>query len=116
MATKEDIEKIDPYMHGHFIGSLTFPLKAGIISHICGLEEVKACEKVTGIAQYYSDGDEVKDSYIGTLSQHLCRIKMMTESIDEYKELIQWMESKVSVTDIEGNDMIYRRFDINRLK
>lgn len=116
MATPEDIAKIDPYMNGHFIGSLTFPLKAGKISHISGLEVVKACKKVTGIAQYYFDGDVVKDSYIGTLSQHLCRIKMMTESRDEYKELIQWIESKVSVVDSDGNDMIYRRFDINRLK
>ncbi len=116
MATKEDIEKIDPYMHGHYIGSLTFPLKAGVIHHISGLDEVKECKKVIGIAQYYFDGDEVKDSYIGTLSQHLCRVKMMTESLDEYKELIQWIESKVSVVDSEGKDMIYRRFDINRLK
>ncbi len=116
MATNEDIEKIDPYMHGHFIGSLTFPLKAGKISHISGLEEIKNCDKVTSIAQYYYDGDEIKDSYIGTLLQHLCRVKMMTESIEEYKELISWIESKVSVVDQEGNDMIYRRFDINRLK
>ena len=116
MATNEDIEKIDPYMHGHFIGSLTFPLKAGVISHISGLEEVRNCDKVTSIAQYYYDGDEIKDSYIGTLLQHLCRVKMMTESIEEYKELISWIESKVSVVDQEGNDMIYRRFDINRLK
>ena len=116
MATKEDIEKIDPYMHGHFIGSLTFPLKGGVISHISGLDEVKRCERVIGISQYYFEGDEVKDSYIGTLSQHMCRVKMMTESIEEYKELINWMESIVSVIDSEGNDMIYRRFDTSRLK
>lgn len=116
MATSEDISKIDPYMHGHFIGSLTFPLKAGKISHISGLEEVKKCENVMGVAQYYYDGDEVKDTYIGTLSQHLCRVKIMTESIEEYKNLILWIESIVSVIDVDGNDMIYRRFDINRLK
>ena len=116
MATSEDISKIDPYMNGHFIGSLNFPLKAGFISHISGLEEVKKCHNITGIAQYYYDGDEVKESYIGTLSQHLCRVKMITESFEEYKDLIKWVESKVCVVDREGHDMIYRRFDINRLK
>lgn len=116
MAMASDIAKIDPYMNGHFIGSLTFPLRAGVIAHISGLEEVGKCGKVMGIAQYYHDGDEVKESCIGTLSQHLCRIKMMTDSIEEYKQLIQWAEAVVSVVDNEGKDMIYRRFDINRLK
>lgn len=116
MATSEEIARIDPYMHGHFIGSMTIPLRAGVISYISGLDNVRACEKVTGIAQYYYAGDEVKDAYIGTLLQHLCRIKMMTESIEEYKQLILWIESIVSVVDEKGEDMIYRRFDINRLK
>ncbi len=103
-------------MHGHHIGSLTIPLKAGTIGKITGLDEILDCDKVQSIAQYYYEGDVVKESYIGTLLQHFCRVKMMTDSIEEYKNLIIWINAKIQVLDNEGKDMVYRRFDINRLR
>lgn len=41
MATLDEIEKIDPYMHGDYVESLTVPLKAGVIGKISRSDEVR---------------------------------------------------------------------------
>ena len=116
MATQEDVANIDPYMKGHIVGSLTVPLKAGVIGEIEGLEEIQSSKQVVSINQYYLVGDEVKDCYIGTLSQHLCRVKILTDSIEEFRKALTFIQQTIKVTDSCGNDQIYRRFDLSRLK
>lgn len=116
MATAEEKKKIDPYMHGHFIGSITIPLKAGTIGTISGVEEVKQNKFVTGFVQYYKAGQTIAPEYIGTLVQHFCRVKMMTHSVEEYKEMVDWVQKTIQVFDTDGEDMIYKRFDTNRMR
>lgn len=116
MATPEDVRRIDPGMHGYLMGSVTVPLKPGVISKIDGVEKVRSCRQVVGINQYYKEGDEVKDSYIGTLSQHFCRVKIMTNSPEEYRGMINFIQDTIKVSDELGADLVYRRFDLSRLK
>ena len=116
MATDEDVAKIDPYMNGNFVGSLTIPLKVGTIGHIEGVEEVRSNPKVTSLVQYYQEGDRIGPEIIGTLMQHFCRVKMMTKSINEYLQLINWIHETIKVSDVEGNNMVYRYFDPNRIR
>ena len=116
MAMKEDLSNIDPFMHGHYVGSLTIPLRVGTIGLIEGIEEVRSNPKVTSLVQYYKENDSISPEIIGTLMQHFCRVKMMTSSIEEYQQLISWIQNTIQVRDVEGKDMIYRRFDVNRLQ
>ena len=116
MATKDDVGNIDPYMHGNYVGSLTIPLREGVVGHITGVEEVRANPNVTSVVQYYQEGDKIESDVIGTLMQHFCRVKMMTKSIDEYLQLICWIHDTIKISDIEGNDMVYRFFNPNRIR
>lgn len=116
MVEDDEIEKIDPYMHGHYIGSLTIPLCAGVVGSIEGVDEVRKHKNVMDLVQYYTEGQEIRPDYIGTLSQHFCRVKMMTDSIDEYKNMVDWIQSTIKVTDSNGRNMIYRLFDTSRMK
>ena len=116
MATDEEMKRIDPYMHGHFVGSLTIPLREGIIGCIEGVDEVKSNPKVTSLVQYYQEGDHIGVEVIGTLMQHFCRVKMMTNSINEYYQLISWIQDTIHVKDTDGKDMVYRYFDSNRMR
>ena len=116
MATEQDWQRIDPGMNGHLMGSVTIPMKPGIIAMIEGVDKVRDSKEVVGINQYYQLGDEVLDSYIGTLSQHFCRVKVMTDSLDEYKSTIDFIQDTIKVTDKDGGDLVYRRFDLSRLK
>jgi biotin carboxylase len=116
MATEQDVANIDPYMHGNFVGSLTIPLREGVLGYISGVEEVRSNPNVTSVVQYYQEGNRISSEVIGTLMQHFCRVKMMTKSIDEYLQLITWIHDTIKVTDVEGNDMVYRYFDPNRIR
>ena len=116
MATEQDWQRIDPGMNGHLMGSVTIPMKPGIIAKIEGVDDVRDCKQVVGVNQYYQVGDEVLDSYIGTLSQHFCRVKVMTDSLDEYKSTIDYIQHTIKVTDKDGGDLVYRRFELSRLK
>ena len=116
MATLEDIKKIDPGMNGHLMGSITIPMKVGKIAVIEGVDVVREQKQVVGINQYYQIGDEIKESYIGTLSQHFCRVKIMTDSLEEYRNMITFIQQTIKVEDAQGNDLVYRRFDLGRLK
>lgn len=116
MATPQEMNMIDPYMNGHIIGSITVPLKVGVIAKIEGIEELQSCKQVVGINQYYSVGEEVLESFIGTLSQHLCRVKIKTDSFDEFRDMLRYIQNTIKVEDAGGNNMVYRRFDLSRLK
>lgn len=115
MATTEELSKIDPYMHGCCIGSICIPLRPGTIKKIFGLEEILNAREVLDCTQYYHVGDSIAESQIGTLGQHFCRFKLMTSSPEEFKQRINWIQYNLKITDIKGNDMIYRRFDIERM-
>lgn len=116
MATDEEMKKIDPYMHGHFVGSITIPLKEGVIGKIEGVDKVRNNPSVTSLVQYYNEGDELHADVIGTLAQHFCRVKMMTTSIEEYLKLISWIQSTVMILDTNGRDMVYRYFNPDRIR
>lgn len=116
MATEEEFARIDPYMHGHFVGCVNMPLKPGIVGKVEGVEEVRQHKGVMDLAQAYFEGDEMKESCVGTLMQHFARVKVMVDSIEEFKELLEWIQDTIKVTDSLGNNMIYRRFDLSRMR
>ena len=116
MATEEDLANIDPYMHGNYVGDMTIPLREGTIGSIVGVEEANANPQVTSLVQYYHEGDHIGTNVIGTLMQHFCRVKMITKSIDEYLQLITWVNNTIKITDTEGKDMVYRYFNPDRIR
>lgn len=116
MATPEEIQKIDPYMHGHFIGSLTVPLRAGTVGKIEGIDEIKSNPSVLDFVQYYHEGDNLQERLIGTLGQHFCRVKLIADSVDEFKDKVNWIQSVIKVQDASGESMIYKFFDTNRMQ
>lgn len=115
MMDPSEMKKIDPYFHGKFIGSLCIPLRAGTIYKIKGIDKIKNDSTVIDILQYYYEGDSIEPDKIGTLMQHFCRIKILTSSREQYIQKINWIQDELKIVDKEGRDMIYRKFDTNRM-
>lgn len=115
MVTRDEMQKIDPYMNNKFVGSLCIPLKPGTIHKILGLEKILQDNSILDCSQYYEQDDSIEQEQIGTLGQHFCRFKLMTETEKEFKEKINWIQDILTITDKNGNDMIYQRFDVNRM-
>jgi len=115
-ATPDELKKIDPYFNGKYVGSLCIPLKAGVIEKIEGIDQVRNDPSVLDLVQYYNEGDKISAKKIGTLMQHFCRIKLITESKAEFIEKINWIQSTLKITGRECENMIYRYFDISRME
>jgi len=115
MCTSAEKAKISPYLNGKCGGSLCFPLKAGTISLIEGVEEIKNMEVVTDFIQYCQLGDEITEDKVGTMSGHFGRLKIIAENKKDVVSAIEKVQDILIIKDQKGEDMIYKRFDTNRL-
>jgi biotin carboxylase len=111
MCTNEETERISPYLNGKYAGSLSIPLKTGIIGCIRGVEEIRNLTGVEDFTCYYQEGSEITQSMIGTLLQLFGRIKMTVDSKEELVGLIERIHSTLIVSSQSGKDMIFKRFD-----
>ena len=114
MACDGEIAKIDPYLGGKTFYSLAVPLKTGVIGSISGLQSIAEKIPTLKITQYYQVGDTITGDMMGTLSQHFGRFKFVEESDAKALDTLQYIQSELKISDADGNDMIYKRFDIKR--
>lgn len=115
MATPEEETKINPYFNNIYTCSLTLPMKVGTIAKIEGKETIGANENVIEFIQYYHEGDAIKDEFIGTLSQHFGRVKIVANDVEQIYSTIRLIHNTLKITDNNGNNLIYKNFDLNRL-
>lgn len=116
MCGDGDLERIDPYLNGKIAASLCIPLKAGTVGQVVGLNEVIDLLGKESLTQYYQVGDEVLPQSMGTLMQHFGRFKFFVDSREELEQTINKIQDTLKIYDTQGNDMLYMRFDTQRLK
>ena len=114
MCTAEELERIKNKKPLCF-AQLTTPIEAGTVARIEGADAVRSDKAVIDCLQYYSEGDTVPESAIGTLGQHLFRISMITDTEEELITAISRVQNSIKVTDTNGNEMYRKRFDTSRL-
>ena len=105
MCGEDERKRIDPWMNGYAMGSITVPLRAGTITKVKGLEEIKALPQVYAISQLHQEGDEINPKNVGTLLSLLCRVSIVAKDKNALNEVIDIILQKVSVLDTEGNEM-----------
>lgn len=114
-STPEEIAKIDTTLNNKVAVALCYPLKTGTVGSISGIEKCKEKLDVVDFVQYYQVGDQITEKKIGTLDQHFCRIKFIANNYSEVGECIDFVMKNLKVLDSNGEDMLYSRFDTNRL-
>ncbi len=115
MCTEDERENIDPYLGGKLAAILCIPLGVGTIGKIEGLDYILGELEIEDFVQYYGVGDAITSDKIGTLMQHFGRFKFFASSKQEMVSKIEQIQDLLRVKDVEGNDMIYLRFDTKRL-
>lgn len=98
----------------HYCLNLNIYAHAGTIGHMSGIDAVRKISNVTTAEYMHDIGDVIKDT--NTLSQRVCRAVIRDKSIKNVKETIRQIQQLVKVTDVNGNNMLYLPFDVERLE
>lgn len=104
----------DPLLRGKFAATVWFLLKKGIIAKIEGLSECDKDPRVVQNVQRLFEGQEVPEEWIGNEKQVLTRLYLVCDTKEELCAAIKEYQSKVKVTDSNGNDMLLKGFDANK--
>ena len=116
MCTEEEKAKLDVKCGNKIGAQLNFPLDAGTIGSIEGLEEAKTVECVKDFIQYHHVGSTVTESVLGTLGQHFGRFTMIADSEKEIHDSVEKISSLLVIRDTNGNKMNSKFFDFKRTK
>lgn len=108
MCDEEEKRRIDARMNGYAVGSVTVPLRQGVITTVTGLDEVERLPQVYAISRLRKEGDEIKPENLGTLFQLLCRISIVAESQEQLRQTIGYILEHVSVKDENGEEMFIK--------
>jgi biotin carboxylase len=92
---------------------LYFPIRRGTIKSVYGEKEIASAPETVAYQTQYAIGDTIGKFY--NAKQRYAEIDMVFDSIEQMKEKIEWIYNTFSIIDEEGQEMLFSRFDTNRL-
>lgn len=105
MCSTQELERIDPFLNGHYSASIALPLTVGKIDSIEGISAITKHPKVYAFSQRYQVGDIIEEHHMGTLFQLLGRFSIITDNKQELIDTITMIANSLSVKDKDGNEM-----------
>lgn len=106
--TKKNHTTLTPFIPKNCC-SLVLLLHSGVIYSIDGVEVIKQHNNVINFTQLLIEGEEVKDSDIGTLKQAMCRIHIIANDKEKMKSIISMIYDTIKVKDINGKNMLIEK-------
>lgn len=107
-----DLSLDDPYFRNHVL-TFNMYIHGGTIGSMEGREAVAQIPNVLTCEYMRKVGDTVKED--NTLSQRGFRAVIRDGEIDAVKETITKIQQAIRIRDVDGNDMLYKPFDVQRL-
>lgn len=87
--------------------------RGGTIAKFDGLEEINNHPDVVAVAQRYFEGETVVQT--GDVKQRICEIVILANK-ENAKDVVKWVQSKLTVLDTNGENMLVSQFDADTLK
>lgn len=106
MCEEKDEKMIDATFNGKVASTMAIPLRTGKIGKVMGFEEVSHYPGVVDLTQYYNEGDEILPKHVNTLDQLFARIMVSSSNLDDLMKKLKCIREKVSVINIDGEEMI----------
>lgn len=107
-------ECVNPHLKNWYT-TMSILVRPGKISKINGIEEIRAMPQVVHVDPWYIVGDEIKDSFRGTLLQTLVRITARAATKQELIDIINKIYDSVDAIDENGFSMLLKKHDIQDL-
>lgn len=102
------------WLNGNRAAVLYLTIKASHISQLEGEDIVKEKEGIVSYLPRCKKGDTITWSY--NVNQRLAEIDLIADDLVQLKELINYVHKSIIATDDEGKDIIFARFDTNRIR
>ena len=106
-----DLSKDNPNIN-IYLCTFAMYTHAGVVGEI-DYSRLAACKKIIDVHPYLSLGKTMEDH--GTTQQKAFSIKIVAQNLNELANTIQFIQSSVVVKDVNGNNMLFRPFDVKRL-
>lgn len=102
----------NPYFKNYV---LTFNLwgHGGVIGAMEGLESVLRISNVVTAEYMHEPGDKILDN--NTLAQRVFRAVIVDDDIERIMQTISKIQKAVKIVNADGENMLYKEFDVNRL-
>lgn len=101
------------FLKGKIASVLFQTVSAGRIGSIEGLEAIQNDPRIRNVVQKHFVGETVKWTY--TTAQRIFDIDFLSEDKDDLVATIRHIQKTIIVRDEDGNDMMYKPFDTERL-
>lgn len=106
MCEDADEKMIDATFKGKKASTIAFPLRLGTIGSYSGFDEVAKFKGVIDVTKYYKEGDEILPKHVNTLDQLFARVMVAADTKDNLISILNDIRNKVSVKDVNGEEMI----------
>lgn len=110
-VSEDYITNSDVHLCGGAVGQVLPAIKAGRISRVCGMEEIKRHPCVVSAFERYTIGDVIAETH--NVNQRYCEIDLVCGSVDELRGVVDYIYETLHVYDDDGKDMIVSRIDTN---
>ncbi len=101
-------------LNGKLAVDLLVALKPGTITKLDGLKDIEEHPNVVSAFAKMEVGEIVEPCH--NVNQRLCEIDIVTDSVKEMQETIEWIYKTLVVLDENGNDMVTSKFDVTLLR
>lgn len=101
-------------LNGKVSSVLYLNVRPGKITAIQNAEEIKKHPNVIAYLQRCKIGDTVSWSY--NVNQRFAEIDVLADTMEELSETMDWIQKSIVVADENGENMIFNRFDLERIE
>ncbi len=107
-----EISEDNPFFKNYVL-NLNIYAHGGTIGKIEGKEQVEIIDNVIVAENMRFEGDKVIDN--NTLAQRVFRVVIKDNDVERIQETIKKVQEAIRVTDVNGENMLYKPFDVNRM-
>lgn len=107
-------DRVNP-MFDKAVATISVLIRPGVIGKISGLDIIEKSGWIIENNLWSLEGDEIKQSHVGTQHQILMRCHVVGDTFEKLAENIHNFYDTLEVLDTEGNNMIMTPFDTAKL-
>lgn len=113
-AEESIADKVNPLFE-KAVATISVLVRPGVIGKIIGLDVIEKSGWILENNLWATEGDEIKESYVGTQHQIIMRCHVIGDNMDQLADNISNFYSTLKVLDTNGNNMILKTFDTAKL-